>query len=100
MSAKNNLRHFAAVCARTFHLWPLISRSGLYNYARHKKYPNTLVYLDIVITECCTLRCRNCSNLMQYYHDPENLAVDLINRTTTDYLEYRDGAYYYKEKQK
>lgn len=29
---------------------------------------------------------------------PENLAVDLINRTTTDYLEYRDGAYYYKEK--
>ena len=76
MSAKNNLRHFAAVCARTFHLWPLISRSGLYNYARHKKYPNTLVYLDIVITECCTLRCRNCSNLMQYYHDPENLDVE------------------------
>ena len=31
---------------------------------------------------------------------PENLAVDLINRTTTDYLEYRDGAYYYKERQK
>ena len=29
---------------------------------------------------------------------PENLAVDLINRTTTDYLEYRDGAYYYKPK--
>ena len=27
---------------------------------------------------------------------PENLAVDLINRTTTDYLEYRDGVYYYK----
>lgn len=29
---------------------------------------------------------------------PENMAVDLINRTSTDYLEYRDGAYYYKEK--
>ena len=28
---------------------------------------------------------------------PENMAVDLINRTTTDYLEYRNGAYYYKE---
>ena len=27
---------------------------------------------------------------------PDNLAVDLINRTTTNYLEYRDGAYYYK----
>ena len=33
-----------------------------------------------------------------YMDCPENLAVDLINRTTTDYLEYRDGAYYYKEK--
>lgn len=28
---------------------------------------------------------------------PENMAVDLINRTTTDYLEFRDGAYHYKE---
>ncbi len=27
---------------------------------------------------------------------PDNMAVDLINRTTTDYLEFRDGAYYYK----
>lgn len=26
---------------------------------------------------------------------PDNLAVDLINRTTTDHLEFRDGAYYY-----
>ncbi len=26
---------------------------------------------------------------------PGNMAVDLINRTTTDYLEYRDGAYHY-----
>lgn len=34
---------------------------------------------------------------MPFY--PDNMAVDLINRTTTDYLEYRDGAYYYKEKQ-
>ena len=28
----------------------------------------------------------------------DNMAVDLINRTTTDYLEYHDGAYYYKGK--
>ena len=33
-----------------------------------------------------------------YMDYPENLAVDLINRTTTDYLEYRNGAYYYKER--
>ena len=29
---------------------------------------------------------------------PDNLAADLINRTTTDNLEYLDGAYYYKGK--
>ena len=29
---------------------------------------------------------------------PDNMAVDLINRTTIDYLECRDGVYYYKEK--
>ena len=29
---------------------------------------------------------------------PDNLAVDLINRTTKDYLEYRDGVYFYKPK--
>lgn len=34
-----------------------------------------------------------------YMPTPENMAIDLINRTTTDYLEYRDGAYYYKPKQ-
>ena len=33
-----------------------------------------------------------------YMDYPENMAVDLINRTTTNYLEFRDGAYYYKEK--
>ena len=28
---------------------------------------------------------------------PDNMAVDLINRSTIDYLEFRDGVYYYKE---
>lgn len=28
---------------------------------------------------------------------PDNMAVDLINRSTIDYLEFRNGAYYYKE---
>lgn len=36
-----------------------------------------------------------------YWYMPvtENMPVDLINRTTTDNLEYRDGAYYYKGKE-
>ncbi len=78
MSEHKRLRHFVACVARTFHLWPFIARSGMYTRARRRKYPDTLVYLDVVITECCTLKCRNCSNLMQYYHKPENLSPDEV----------------------
>ena len=78
MSVQKSMRHFAAVCVRAFRLWPLIARTGLYNHVRRKKYPDTLPFLDVVITECCTLKCRNCSNLMQYYHEPENLDPDEV----------------------
>ncbi len=71
MPKQNKLLHFAASAARTLHLWPLIVRSGLFNSARRRKYPDTIVHLDVVLTECCTLRCKSCSNLMQYYHHPE-----------------------------
>lgn len=41
---------------------------------------NKLLHLDLVITECCSLKCRNCSNLMQYYSSPCNLtSEDVIN---------------------
>ena len=73
MPKKNRLLHFAASAARTLHLWPVIARTGMFNRARRRKYPDTIVRLDVVITECCSLRCRDCSNLMQYYSKPENL---------------------------
>lgn len=78
MASNKSFRHFLACVARTFHLWPLISQSGMYYYVRRKKYPDTLVFLDVVITECCTLKCKNCSNLMQYYNKPENLPADEV----------------------
>lgn len=33
-----------------------------------------ILHLDLVITECCSLKCRDCSNLMQYYQHPENIS--------------------------
>ena len=78
MPKQNKILHFAASAARTLHLWPLIVRSGLFNSARRRKYPDTIVHLDVVLTECCTLRCKSCSNLMQYYHHPENLDADEV----------------------
>lgn len=37
-----------------------------------------LLHLDLVITEFCTRKCRDCSNLMQYYHKPEHLSADNV----------------------
>ena len=78
MPKQNKLLHFAASAARTLHLWPLIVKSGLFNAVRRKKYPDTIVHLDVVLTECCSLKCRNCSNLMQYYQHPENLDAEEV----------------------
>ena len=76
MHIQKKILHVLASLARGLHLWPFIARSGLFNRARRRKYPDTIVHLDVVITECCTLRCRDCSNLMQYYHKPENLDAE------------------------
>jgi len=78
MPKQNRALHFAASAARTLHLWPVIARTGAFNRARRRKYPDTIVRLDVVLTECCSLRCRHCSNLMQYYHTPENLDADEV----------------------
>lgn len=76
MSEKNSLRAFVSSAAKVLHLWPFLAKTGFYNSYRHRKYPDTLVSLDVVITECCSLKCRNCANLMQYYHHPENLDIE------------------------
>jgi sulfatase maturation enzyme AslB (radical SAM superfamily) len=34
--------------------------------------------VDVMITERCTLKCRDCSNLMQYYEDPKNISIDQV----------------------
>jgi hypothetical protein len=34
--------------------------------------------VDIIITERCSLRCKDCSNLMQYYRQPKNLDTAML----------------------
>lgn len=36
--------------------------------------------IDIIITERCSLRCKDCSNLMQYYEKPRNCDTGLLLR--------------------
>ena len=41
-----------------------------YNYANPERL--TVQSVDLMITEKCSMKCRDCSNLMQYYEHPEN----------------------------
>lgn len=49
-----------------------------WTYYVHKYFYDTLNVnlrtLDLVITEKCSLRCRECSNLIQYYQKPQNFS--------------------------
>ncbi|WP_286239994.1 radical SAM protein [Neptuniibacter halophilus] len=54
----------------------------------HDAYQNPsklfLRSVDIVITEKCSMRCKDCSNLMQYYESPENYSLEeLVNSLET-----------------
>ena len=46
----------------------------------------TLSSLDIVVTERCTLKCKDCSNLMQYYTKPKNSDTQEILAAITKIL--------------
>jgi hypothetical protein len=35
-------------------------------------------YVDIMITEACSMKCKDCSNLMQYYSNPKNSELNLL----------------------
>jgi hypothetical protein len=63
-----------------------------------KYYPHKLIIpsVDIVITERCSLRCRDCSNLMQYYRHPKDAdfgalfaSLDVLMASVDHVLEFR-----------
>lgn len=46
-----------------------------------------ILHMDLVITECCSLKCRDCSNMMQYYGKPEQLKSEDVLRDLKRLLE-------------
>ena len=61
-----------------------LSERARYKYDYRKQYVDlvtaakasnqpTFSRIQYVVTERCSLRCRDCSHLMQYYHHPENI---------------------------
>lgn len=47
--------------------------------------------VDIVITERCSMKCQDCSNLMQYYERPQNVELDAVMRGIDSFCEAVDG---------
>ena len=73
----------------------LFSKADTYIYERHRVNADGRVYfrsLDLVVTEKCSLRCKECSNLMQYYQNPkqadfDQLCASLVHlMAQTDYI--------------
>jgi len=47
-------------------------------YSVHSKNNCMINALEIVVTQKCTLKCRDCSNLMQYYSKPKHCNMDVM----------------------
>lgn len=50
--------------------------AGVVNHADENGI--VMTHLELVLTERCTLRCKDCANLMQYYKHPEKLDTDTL----------------------
>lgn len=46
--------------------------------------------LEIFVTECCTLRCRDCSHLIKYYEHPHHYNMDQILQSLKNFLRVVD----------
>ncbi len=49
--------------------------------------------IDVVVTERCSLRCKECSNLMQFYERPVDYGTDKIIQNVKKLLDIVDGIY-------
>lgn len=55
-----------------------------------------LTSLDIVITESCSLKCRDCANLMQYYVKPKHCDLSLLFKSVHKFMECVDSLYEFR----
>ena len=60
--------------------------------------PNSLdiKYVDIVITEACSMKCESCSNLMQYYIKPRNSDFDLLFKSIDKLMNVTNTLYEFR----
>jgi MoaA/NifB/PqqE/SkfB family radical SAM enzyme len=49
--------------------------------------------VDLIITERCSMKCKDCANLMQYYENPENSDLNEMVQTIDSLCEKADEVY-------
>lgn len=49
--------------------------------------------VDLIITERCSMKCKDCANLMQYYKTPTNMKLDEINKIVDKFVSIVDEVY-------
>lgn len=56
----------------------------------------TVQSLDLIITERCSMKCKDCSNLMQYYEKPENADLNEMMATIDTMCAKMDEVYEFR----
>lgn len=64
------------------------------NYMRPEKL--SVQNIDLIITERCSMKCKDCSNLMQYYEKPENADLNEMIQTIDSICEKMDEIYEFR----
>lgn len=97
---KNILPHYAVYCDREFtydeyiNVYQIAQRANDNRKIEEKHLQDACIIdtLDVVITEKCSLKCKNCSNLMQYFVNPQNESLCDVTKifeallNTVDYI--------------
>ena len=52
--------------------------------------------VDLIITERCSMKCKDCSNLMQYYERPENADLNEMMATIDKFCDEMDEIYEFR----
>ena len=55
-----------------------------------------LKYVDITVTEACSMKCESCSNLMQYYLKPRNSDLDMLFKSVDKLMKVTNSLYEFK----
>lgn len=53
-------------------------------------------HLDVVITERCSMKCKDCANLMQYYEKPMNSDLDQLSKSLDRLMNNVDRLYEFR----